>query len=226
MITTLDHISQGRFEIGLGSGSYEQEHHDAGLPWGSFAERSSRLEESLEIITQMLETGTATFSGTHFQVADVPCRPLPFTQPRPRIHIGGFGPRYTLPLVARYADVWNVPTYAVGGAVESSARLDECCTEIDRDPSSIRRSIQAVLVLTETADEVDAALEMAERRYKGPGFGVREGGFIGTPPMVVKRINELRAQGFDDFVFFFADRATDRSLRLFAEEVIPAVSPS
>jgi alkanesulfonate monooxygenase SsuD/methylene tetrahydromethanopterin reductase-like flavin-dependent oxidoreductase (luciferase family) len=223
MITSLDNISGGRFEVGLGSGSFEQEHHEAGLPWGSFAERSLRLEESLEIITQMLETGTATFTGTHFHVAEVPCLPRPFTQPRPRIHIGGVGPRYTLPLVARYADVWNVPTYAVGGAAESSVLLDRCCADIGRDPKSISRSIQAVLVMTESADDVDAALDMAERRYKGPGFGVREGGFIGTPPMIVARINELRAKGFDNFVFFFADRATDKSLKLFAEEVMQAV---
>ncbi|MGE0307851.1 MAG: LLM class flavin-dependent oxidoreductase, partial [Acidimicrobiia bacterium] len=190
MIAAADLISSGRLEVGLGSGSYEQEHHEAGLPWGSFAERSERLAESLQIITQMLDTGMGNFTGKHFTVKDLPCLPRPYVngdRTRPRIHIGGFGPRHTMPLVARFADVWNLPTYATTRAVETAARLDELCAEIGRDRASIRRSQQAVLVLVESESEIAAATEMAERRYKGPGFSVREGGYIGTPDMIVNR---------------------------------------
>src|SRR5687768_9410819 len=157
MATTLDVISGGRLEVGLGSGSVEREHLEAGLPWGSPGERSDRLEEVLEVVTRMFTGEPTTFEGKHFQLHDVPNLPPPVQRPRPPIWVGGSGPKRTLPMAARYADVWNAPTSGLGTIPESMARLDAECERIGRDPASLRRSLEAVVATARNADGVAAA---------------------------------------------------------------------
>jgi len=224
MATTLDVCSNGRFEFGLGSGSVEEEHHQAGLPWGSFAERSSRLGEALQIITDMFANERTTFSGQHFEVRDVPNIPPPVQFPRPPVHVGGMGPRHTLPLVARYADVWNIPVYGLADWEEKQVVLESECAKIGRDPTEIRRSHEAVLVLGEDDDAVAEGRARAERRYPGPSWGLDAGGYVGTPSAVIDRIAAAAERGITFFIFFTHDRADPRSLELFAEKVLPAFS--
>ena len=223
MATTLDVISAGRLDFGIGSGSYEREHGEGGFPWGPLAERSSRLEESLEIITRMFDGSRTSFEGRWYQVRDLPNLPRPIQQPRPPIHIGGIGERYTLPLVARFADVWNVPTYGLGSWPARVPALEGACEAIGRDPTTIRRSLEAVLVVAADEHGLAEARGRAERRYPGPGWGLAEGGFVGTPPAIVDRIGELVEEGMSLFVFFLADRGERDMLHLLAEEVLPQV---
>jgi alkanesulfonate monooxygenase SsuD/methylene tetrahydromethanopterin reductase-like flavin-dependent oxidoreductase (luciferase family) len=163
---------------------------------------------------------TTTWAGKHYAVRDLPNLPRPVQQPRPPVHVGGAGPTLTLPLVARYADVWNVPTYALDRLEELNGALDAECERIGRDPASIRRSIEAVMVVA-PPDRLDDALARARRHYGGPGYGLEEGGFIGTPERVADRITELANAGFSSFVFFTHDRASTQTLELFASEVMP-----
>jgi alkanesulfonate monooxygenase SsuD/methylene tetrahydromethanopterin reductase-like flavin-dependent oxidoreductase (luciferase family) len=221
MATTLDVISGGRLDIGIGSGSYEAEHHEGGFPWGPIAERTARLEEALEILTRMFAGPRTTFEGRHYQVHDLPNLPPAVQQPRPPIHIGGAGERFTLPLVARYADVWNVPTYAVGEWERKVAVIEAECERIGRDPGTIRRSLEAVLVLAADETALAEATEKAERRYPGPGWGLHEAGFVGTPARLVDRIGEEVDRGMSLFVFFPSDRGREETLRLLATEVMP-----
>jgi alkanesulfonate monooxygenase SsuD/methylene tetrahydromethanopterin reductase-like flavin-dependent oxidoreductase (luciferase family) len=224
MAATLDVISDGRLEFGIGSGSAALEHEQAGLPWGSPRERSERLGEALEIITRMFsEPGGTTWEGKHYAVRDLPSLPAPVQRPRPPVHVGGAGRKFTLPLVARYADVWNVPTYALDRLADLNAALDAECRRIGRDPASIRRSVEAVLVIA-PPDRLDDAMARARRHYGDPGFGLDTGGFIGPPARVADRIAELVEAGFSSFVFFTHDRASTRTLELFAEEVMPRFS--
>ena len=220
MATSLDVLSNGRLEFGIGSGSYEIEHHQAGIPWGTAKERSERLGEALEIITRMFVSPRTSFSGEHYTVDDLPNLPGPVQRPRPPVHIGGGGPMLTLPLVARYADVWNVPTYALDKLDELTAVLETECERIGRDPAEITRSIEAVLV-TASADSLDKAIEVGRRRYGGPGFGLDEGGFIGTPNEIVDRVGQLVDKGFASFIFMTHDRASTETLELLAREVVP-----
>lgn len=222
MATTLDVISGGRLDIGIGSGSYEAEHHEGGFPWGTLAERTARLGESLEILTRMFRDERTSFEGEHFQVRDFPNLPRPVQTPRPPIHVGGVGERFTIPLVARYADVWNVPTYGLGRWEQIAPRLDAACEEIGRDPASLRRSIEAVLVLAPDDRSLSSARARAERRYPGPGWGLEEGGFVGTPAAVVDRVGSFLDKGISQFVFFMHDRGERQTLELLAEEVISA----
>ncbi len=221
MATTLDVISGGRLEFGIGSGSYEPEHDRAGIPWGTLAERSARLGEALEIITGMFASPATTFRGEHYQVHDLPNVPGPVQQPRPPIHVGGAGERYTLPLVARYADVWNLPTYAAGSFEDKHRVLVAECERIRRDPASIRCSLEAVVAIAADEAGLAEARSTAERRFGGAGWGLHEAGFVGTPPAIVDKVGEYRDQGITSFVFFTHDRASERTLRLLAEEVLP-----
>ena len=222
MVSTLDVLSAGRVEVGLGSGSVELEHRQAGIEWGSFAARSQRLEESLAVLTSMLAGTETSHVGHNFSVQGLPNLPLPVQEPRPPIHIGGIGRRRTLPLVAKYADVWNVPTYGLGDWEASQRALDDECAKLDRDPSTLRRSHEAVLVLAPDQSSLREALQRAERRYAGRGFGLAEGGYIGTPNAVIDRIGMARDKGISAFIFITHDRAHPRTLELIAEHVIPA----
>lgn len=222
MATTLDVLSGGRLDLGIGSGSVAYEHEQTGLPWGTLPERSERLAESLEIISRMFTGEPTTFSGQHYAVDQLPNRPPPVQTPRPPLHIGGVGPRRTMPIVARYADVWNVPTYGLDRWEESRRVLEQECVAIGRDPATIRCSHEAVLVLAPDAASLDEAKAKAERRYGGPGWGMEAGGYIGTPPMVIDRIADLVEKGISTFVFFTFDRGNPETLELFAREVMPA----
>jgi alkanesulfonate monooxygenase SsuD/methylene tetrahydromethanopterin reductase-like flavin-dependent oxidoreductase (luciferase family) len=143
MATTLDQISGGRLEFGIGSGSIEDEHHRIGLEWGSFAQRSERLAEALEILSQAFAENVINFAGTHYTVQNMPIIPGPVQLPRPPIIVGGAGEKYTMPLVARYADVWNVPTYALGELEHKVSVLRSICESIGRDPETIVLSVEA-----------------------------------------------------------------------------------
>ncbi len=220
MATTLDQISGGRLLFGIGSGSIEDEHARTGLDWGTFAERSERLGEALEILTQAFVNGAIDVAGKHYTVSNMPVNPGPVQQPRPPIIVGGVGERYTLPLVARYADVWNVPTYALGELEHKVSVLRSICDEIGRDPGSIVLSVEAVMALAPDDASLPKVREIAERRFGMPGFGLHEAGLIGTPRAIVARIRELQALGFQQIVLFTHDRASDQTLELLASDVI------
>ncbi len=220
MATSLDHISGGRLELGLGSGSIEDEHSRAGLHWGTFAERSARLAETLEILTRAFAGDTVDFIGEHYSVTGMPVRPGPVQSPRPPITIGGSGERYTLPLVARYADVWNVPTYALGELDHKLSVLRSLCDDIGRDPDTIVMSIEAVMALAADQAALPGVREVAEKRFGNPAFGLREGGLIGTPETIADRLRQLSDKGFGQVVLFTHDRASDPTLELLASEVI------
>ncbi|MFZ0831689.1 MAG: LLM class flavin-dependent oxidoreductase [Mycobacterium sp.] len=220
MATTLDQISAGRLQLGIGSGSIEDEHVRTGLGWGRFRERSERLGESLQILTQAFADNVIDFAGEHYTVRDMPIVPGCVQKPRPPIVVGGVGEKYTLPLVARYADVWNVPTYALGELEHKIAVLRSHCEAVGRDPDSIVMSIEAMMALSPDDASLPRVRELAEKRFSGPGFGLREGGLVGTPQRVIDRLREFRELGFRQIVLFTHDRASDQTLELLASTVL------
>jgi alkanesulfonate monooxygenase SsuD/methylene tetrahydromethanopterin reductase-like flavin-dependent oxidoreductase (luciferase family) len=147
-------------------------------------------------------------------------------RPHPPIHVGGAGERRTVPLVARHADVWNCPTYALADLPRKLDALRRECAAVGRDPASLRVTEEGVLALAPRADRVDDARALAMRRFPGPGWGFEAGGYCGTPDAIVRRIEERRALGVGGFVFFLHDRGEAETLRLLAREVVPAVTRS
>jgi F420-dependent oxidoreductase-like protein len=135
-VTTLDVLSGGRAELGIGAGWYEREHRGLGVPFPPLAERFERLEETLQVCLQMWSDDDGPYQGRHYQLEETLCRPQPVSAPRPRILIGGGGERKTLRLVARYADACNL----MGSPEEIAhkvAVLRRHCDDVGRDPAEI-----------------------------------------------------------------------------------------
>ena len=157
-ITTLDVLSGGRAELGLGAAWYEREHRGLGVPFPPLRERYERLEETLQICLQMWSDDNGPYEGAHYQLAETLCVPSPVSSPRPRILIGGGGERKTLRLVATYADACNI----IGDVPTVTQKIDVLrrhCADIDRDPAEIE-----VTALTMVPEEsgADAILREAE----------------------------------------------------------------
>jgi F420-dependent oxidoreductase-like protein len=141
---TVDHISGGRFNLGLGAGWMEAESRAYGIPLGTLKERFDRFDEGVEVIVSLLTKPHTTFSGRYYQLTDARCEPKP-VQARLPIVIGGRGPKRTLRAVARWADHWDM----VGaGKVEEWQRLNgvllEHCAAVGRDPAEILRSVHVM----------------------------------------------------------------------------------
>jgi F420-dependent oxidoreductase-like protein len=135
-VTTLDVLSGGRAELGLGAAWYEREHRGLGVPFPPLAERFERLEETLQICLQMWSDNNGPYDGTYYQLAETLCSPAPVSSPRPRILIGGGGERKTLRLVAQYADACNI----FGDADAIAHKLDVLrhhCDVVGRDFADI-----------------------------------------------------------------------------------------
>ena len=135
-ITTLDVVSQGRAELGIGAAWYEREHRGLGVPFPPTAERFERLEEAIQICMQMWSDDNGPYLGQHYQLEETLCSPAPVSAPRPRLMIGGSGERKTLRLVAQYADACNI----FGGPDDVAHKVEVLrrhCDAVGRDPNEI-----------------------------------------------------------------------------------------
>lgn len=144
IVTTLDVLSGGRAQLGIGAAWYEREHHGLGVPFPPLAERFERLEETLQICLQMWSDNNGPYDGKHYQLAETICSPPPISSPRPRILIGGGGERKTLRLVARYADACNLFGVSPEVVVQKLEVLARHCDAEGRDPASITKTILAL----------------------------------------------------------------------------------
>jgi F420-dependent oxidoreductase-like protein len=136
-VTTVDVLSAGRAELGIGAAWYDREHRGLGVPFPPTAERFERLEETIRICLQMWDqSNDGPFDGRHYQLAETLCHPAPVSSPRPRILIGGSGEKKTLRMVAQYADACNI----FGGPDVIAQKLEVLrrhCDDLGRDPSEI-----------------------------------------------------------------------------------------
>lgn len=153
MAVTVDHLSGGRLEFGIGAGWNVYEHEAMGIELGEPKPRLQRFEEACQIIRSLWTQPRTTFAGEHYTVTDLAAEPKPVQQPVP-FWIGGSGRRRTLRIVARYADVWNWTGADLQDFSDASAVLDGHCEALGRDPGQIRRSVQLRL-----PDGEDACLQ-------------------------------------------------------------------
>jgi F420-dependent oxidoreductase-like protein len=180
IVTTLDVLSGGRAELGLGAAWYEREHKGLGVPFPPLGERFERFEEALQICLQMWSDDNGRFDGKHYQLAETLCSPAPVSSPRPRIMIGGGGERKTLRLVAQYADACNVfgPPEQVAHKVEVLRRH---CDTLGRDI----RDIEVTAMLLPRSDwTVDDVLMSAEA-YAAVGVATVMTSAVGPDPAAV-----------------------------------------
>jgi F420-dependent oxidoreductase-like protein len=157
MAATIDHISAGRFELGMGAGWNTMESDAYGMPLGSLRERSDRFEEGIEVISSLLTNTVTNFSGEWFQVDNAWCEPKPVQDHIP-IVVGGKGRRRTLRTAARFADQWDMTTPDDPAEwLELDAVLREHCAVVGRDQSKIARSVHLAF------GEDDDVVELADR---------------------------------------------------------------
>ena len=160
---TIDHASHGRLELSLGAAWFDKEHDELGIPFPSTTERFDLLEDALEIVTRLFTGDVVSYRGQRVSLRDAQLRPTPVQQPHPPIWIGGSGPRRTLPLVAKYADVWHA--WGTPNSLrDTNLRLDELAAEAGRDSASILRASSLSL------DDLDTARKHATK-WRGAGCG-------------------------------------------------------
>jgi F420-dependent oxidoreductase-like protein len=221
-VATVDAMSGGRVELGLGTGWYEREHASYGIPFPPVGERFDMLEEQLAIITGLWSTPMAetfSFSGAHYTLANSPALPKPVQQPHPPIIIGGTGARRTPLIAAHFAAEYNVPFKTLDVTAAAFERTRRACEEAGRDPSTLVFS--AAQTLAVGADEQEArrrALAIGE-----DADDLRSGGLAGTPQEVIDKIGQLRELGATRLYLQVLDLADLDHLRLVAEQVAPQV---
>lgn len=156
MTATLDHVSGGRAILGIGAGWFEEEHRAFGLDFGASAgERIERMGEALGLLRRLLDGERVTHEGRFYHLADAVCAPAPLQRPLPLL-IGGSGPKRTLPLVARHADLWNA--FGTPDAIQArGALLDDACAAAGRDPAAIEWTVTLNVVVRDDLAAARAA---------------------------------------------------------------------
>ena len=175
---TLDHVSNGRLELGVGAGWFRDEHEMFGLDFPETGELVDRFAEALDLLDRYLSNDITSFAGEYYSLRDAPNRPAPIQQPRPPLVLGAHGPRM-IRLAARYADTWN----SRGTPDEMRQRngaMDDACRRYGRDPAAVKRSLLYVVAQMPEErpwDSVDAFEDFVGRFGEA---GVQE--FIFQPP--------------------------------------------
>ena len=159
-LSTLDVLSGGRAELGIGAAWYEREHAGLGVPFPSVAERFERLEETLQICLQMWSDNNGEFRGKHYQLAETLCSPMPLAQPHPPIVIGGNGEKKTLRLVARYGDACNL---MVVGPDDVGPKLDVLRAHSDAEQRDYAAIIKTVVTIGDPLADIDQFLADCDR---------------------------------------------------------------
>ena len=201
MVTTIDHVSGGRAILGIGAGWFEREHEAFGFDFGrSIGERLDRLVEAVPLMRRLLDGETVTHDGPFYRFADAVCAPRP-VQPHLPILIGGSGPRKTLPLIARSADLWNA--YGTPDEVAAAdAILRGACEAAGRDEREIERTVNLNVVIRSSRTEAEAAGAgyLAAHPPQDDERGLSAGG---TVEEVVAALARYRDVGFAHPILIF-----------------------
>ena len=220
-VANVDHMSNGRVELGLGAGWYGVEHSSYGIPFAPLGERFDVLTEQLGIITGLWNTPHGeqfNFSGKHYSLTNSPALPKPQQSPPPII-VGGGGPKRTPMLAAKYAAEFNMPFQSMERFTEQCGRVRGACESIGRDPKTLVYS--SALVACVGANEADIA-----RRAAVLGRDVEElraNGLCGTPAEAIERLQQWSAAGAERIYLQILDLNDLEHLDIIAKEVMPHV---
>jgi F420-dependent oxidoreductase-like protein len=218
MASSVDHISHGRLEFGLGAGWYEQEYTAYGYEFPPVGVRLRQLEEALQICKRLWTDERATFHGRHYRVENAWCNPKPVQKPYPPIMIGGGGEKVLLRIVAQHADRWNFG----GSADEFRSKLpilESHCRAAGRDFAAIEKSWFGNALIEPTEERLQERLR--KRAARGAATTVLdERGIMGTPDRIAAKIEEYAALGVTHFIAMFGRVDRLGATELFAKEVM------
>ncbi|MTD16299.1 TIGR03560 family F420-dependent LLM class oxidoreductase [Nakamurella sp. YIM 132087] len=231
IINTVDEMSDGRVDVSIGTGWYAPEHLRLGLPFPELRDRFDQLEEYLAVLHQLWGTSTGGVEGQHYRVDDFTVAPASVQRPRPRLILGGHGPRRTPRIAARYADDYNVDWLSPEETGRLNRNVDNACADIGRDPAEIERSILVGAVIAADRSDVDERLAQAGRFLGLDDVGAwrektRESWTVGTAEDLVVRLQEYAAVGVQHTMLMLAPGDDLDIISLVADVVMPAVAGS
>jgi F420-dependent oxidoreductase-like protein len=215
--STVDVISGGRLDWGIGAGWYENEYRGYGYEFPRPKDRIGMLDEAVQIVRGMWTEPETTFKGHYYEVHRANCDPKPLQSPHPPIWIGGGGEQLTLRVVAKYADCSNF-----GGSPEQWTHKRDVlrghCASVGRDPDEIRMTWSPEVFVRETEAEV---LEAGTQSLWGePAENWRANNLVGTPEQVAQKIETYRALGCEGFIPWCSDYPDTQTLELLATKVV------
>lgn len=234
MAATLDVISGGRLELGLGAGWHEPEYDAYGWEYRDGFERLMRLDESIRLMKKMWTESEPSFDGDRYSIDGAYCEPGPVQDPHPPILVGGTGEDVTLKLVAKHADVWNTDVF--NGDIETLRQkigvIEDHCETVGRDPEEIDYSWDGHVICTRDKSELNQLLDLMlpiqfEDEYMDQSdidteADARDYFIMGTPEECIEAIEQRIHVGVTKFQFWFVDFPSTDGIELFADEVMPA----
>jgi len=219
----IDVMSDGRLILGLGAGWYEREYQAYGYEYPSARDRLGLLDEALTAIPRLWSEETVTFDGRFVHLDDAYCEPQPLRSPRPPLLVGGGGEQVTLRIAARHADMTN---WQVGleSFVHKSALLARYCEEAERDPASIVRTHGPDCLIVDSEAELHAWLDSPDGGHLWgvvPHDEYLRDNFVGTVEQVAEQAQAYVDAGCSEFILWFRDAPSDRSLTAWMHGVVP-----
>lgn len=219
---TIDHISGGRLEWGIGAGWWEMEHHEYHIPFYTTGRRIRALGETAKIQKLLWSQHRTTFQGRYYQLTDALCEPKPVQNPLP-LWVGGQGEQLTLRVVAESADGWNTFLMPLDRYRHKLDVLAEHCHAVGRDPRDIRKSLVVQALIGRTETEVRERAERVARARNTTVEALRGQAIIGTPEQAAQQLLPYVELGVGDLILGARAPYDYDLLQLFIEQVAPLV---
>ncbi len=223
MAATIDHVSNGRLELGMGAGWWEMEHEEYGIELPPIGRRIRALGEALPILKSLWTAGRTTFEGRYYNLSSALCEPKPVQKPGIPLWVGGAGEKLTLRAVAESADGWNTFLMPQSEYQQKLDALAGHCAAVDRDPRDIRKSFVIQAVVREKPEEIEEATERLARARNTKPEHLKGRVIFGTPDEAVEQILPYVSMGVSDFIVGVRVPVDWRTLELIATKVAPEV---
>lgn len=233
MAASVDQLSGGRLEVGVGAGWNVPEHEAFGLPFPPVRERMDRLDEGIQVLLALWSGKSASLDGRYYQLKNAEAHPTPLQQPRPTLMVGGGGEKRTLRITAKYADEWNGGGPTLADYRHKLEVLKEHCERIGRDPATIRHSRMVAFLIGRNAAELRAravALQevLPQLRQSDaadlPRILGERGWLTGTPEQAIEQLKASEAAGCERTMLQHHNQTDFEVLDLIAREILPAVA--
>lgn len=227
---TVDHVSNGRVEIGLGAGWMEAEHAAYGFPFPPLSERLEHLAEQAEIVHRLLTDDEVRFEGRHYRLDGARGRPRPVQQPRPPLIIGGSARRGTLEPAVRFADEYDTTYCDPAEAGRRRARVRAACERAARDPDTMRFTLMTGCIVAADRNELLDRARRVMARTGGDGdleafvARKRERTLAGTVDEVAERLHEYAEAGVERVYLQHLAWDDVESVELIGAELVPQLA--
>ena len=216
MASTVDVLSHGRLDFGIGAGWYEQEFRAYGYDFPDGPTRLRHLRDAVQIILKMWTEDEAIFEGKYYQVHGAINQPKGVQKPHIPLLIGGGGERVTLKLVAEYADACNIGHLDNAGLEHKFAVIKKHCEEVGRDYNTIKRTVMFNCAIAETDEAAMAKTAPFARNI--PSGRIHEQALVGSPATIRQRLAEIEQAGAQEIIVYMPDAKDLESIRMFAQE--------